>query len=292
MRPGPLIAVTATSYENDDQRIRRLPKEWSESADGPSRITRDSYESLGRMSQETTAADSPDAATWAADSYQTGTQCASSSTDPLGAVTTQTCNARGQVTSETLHARSTFDQPSQDRTTSYGYDGVGRTITEDAPGDALTTYIYDHAGRVLTEDVLVDVGVHAVTSYTYDDAGRMTSESRPDAGVVSYDYDWANNEISETDPLAEEDWRRESIALDLGQAIQSMMLAAWDLGIVSVHGSVYDEPSIGDLLGYPEAYRCDTLISFGYPVNPEILVRGKAPQARKPLSETVHRGRW
>lgn len=92
-------------------------------------------------------------------------------------------------------------------------------------------------------------------------------------------------------PQAEEVWRRESIAFDLGQAAQNMQLAAWDLGIGSVHASVYDEDLARTLLGYPPDRRCDTLLSFGYPADAGVL--GRPPgNGRRPLGEIVHRERW
>ena len=88
-------------------------------------------------------------------------------------------------------------------------------------------------------------------------------------------------------PAAEQDWRRESIAFDLGQCAQSMMLAAWELGVGSVHAAVYDEELTRRLLGYPDGWRCDYLLSFGYPA------RGPTGRGtRKPLEQLVHRERW
>jgi len=92
-------------------------------------------------------------------------------------------------------------------------------------------------------------------------------------------------------PVAEEVWRKESIAFDLGQAAESMMIAAWDLGIGSVHASVYDEEMARRLLDYPADRRCDTILSFGYPKDPGVFEL-PARRARKPLSEIVHTERW
>jgi nitroreductase len=86
--------------------------------------------------------------------------------------------------------------------------------------------------------------------------------------------------------------RRESIMLDLGQAAQNMMLAAWDLGIGSVHASVYDEPEARELLGYPEDHRCDYILSFGYPADPSMLTAPPARGGRRALAEIVHHERW
>jgi nitroreductase len=92
-------------------------------------------------------------------------------------------------------------------------------------------------------------------------------------------------------PDAEDQAERESIAFDLGQCAQNVMLAAWELGIGSVHATVYDEVLARRLLGYPEGYRCDYLLSLGYLVNSESVTQPRAG-GRKPLAELVHRERW
>ena len=93
-------------------------------------------------------------------------------------------------------------------------------------------------------------------------------------------------------PDAEEGRRRESIAFDLGQCARNMMLAAWGMGIGSVHATVYEEGLARGLLGYPEGYSCPYLISFGYPADPDELSRPLAKGVRKPLGELVHRESW
>jgi nitroreductase len=88
-------------------------------------------------------------------------------------------------------------------------------------------------------------------------------------------------------PQADEDWRRESIAFDLGQCAQNLMLRAWDLGIGSAHAAVDDEALARRVLGYPEGYRCDYVLSFGYPAEPP-----RTQGTRRPYDEVVHRERW
>lgn len=97
--------------------------------------------------------------------------------------------------------------------------------------------------------------------------------------------------VALVNPEADEVWRRESMAFDLGQAAENMMVAAWAMEIGSVHGSVYDEPMARELLGYPEGYRCDTIISFGYPADPGVFQLPPS-EGRKPAEEVVHRERW
>jgi len=81
-------------------------------------------------------------------------------------------------------------------------------------------------------------------------------------------------------------------ALDVGQAVENMMLAAWDMGIGSCHGSVYEPELARRLLGYPEDHRCDLLVSFGYPAGAGLPERPRSERGRRPLETIVHRQRW
>jgi nitroreductase len=93
-------------------------------------------------------------------------------------------------------------------------------------------------------------------------------------------------------PAADEGWQRESIAFDLGHCVQNMMLAAWELGIGSVHASVYEEPVAREILGYPDGWRCRYVVSFGYPADPSDLTRPPRRGGRKPLADVAHLGHW
>lgn len=83
-----------------------------------------------------------------------------------------------------------------------------------------------------------------------------------------------------------------SDAFDLGQAADSMMLAAWEVGVGSVPITVYDQPLIRRLLGLPDDRHCPFLVSFGYPADPSDLTRPPAPGGRLPLEDLVHEERW
>ncbi len=91
-------------------------------------------------------------------------------------------------------------------------------------------------------------------------------------------------------PRDPEESERELIAFDLGQAVQSAMLVAWDLGIGSCHASVDEEELARELLGYPEELRCDLLISLGYPARP--MGPPGSRGGRRPFDEVVHRERY
>lgn len=83
-----------------------------------------------------------------------------------------------------------------------------------------------------------------------------------------------------------------SILFDLGLAAESMMLAAWELGVGSVPATVYEHDLARDLLGFPADQFCEYLLSFGYPANSADLTRPPATRGRQPLAEMVHDERW
>ena len=83
-----------------------------------------------------------------------------------------------------------------------------------------------------------------------------------------------------------------SVMFDLGMAADSMILAAWELGIGSVPATVYEHDLARRLLGYPEDHHCEFLLSFGYPADPADLTRPLAAGGRRPLDDLVHEERW
>jgi nitroreductase len=93
-------------------------------------------------------------------------------------------------------------------------------------------------------------------------------------------------------PRADDIAERESIAFDLGQAVENAMLAAWELGIGSCHGSVYDELRVRELLGYPPGMTCDLLVSFGYPADPSSLAPPGSRGGRKRMGDLRHEERF
>ena len=83
-----------------------------------------------------------------------------------------------------------------------------------------------------------------------------------------------------------------SVMLDLGQAADSMMLVAWELGIGSVPATVYEHDLAQRLLGYPDGQHCEFLLSFGYPADATDLTRPLKAGGRRPLDDLVHWERW
>jgi nitroreductase len=93
-------------------------------------------------------------------------------------------------------------------------------------------------------------------------------------------------------PAVDDPDRQAWIMLDLGQAAQNMLLAAWDVGVGGVHAAVYDEPLARELLGYPDGYRCDLIISFGHAADSALLEAPPARGGRRPVGDLVHQERW
>jgi nitroreductase len=151
-------------------------------------------------------------------------------------------------------------------------------------------------GRPIDEETLlriVDAGRHAPSSMNEQrwafvaitDRDRLRQLSR--AGEYAGHIAGAAAAVALVTPEADEGWRRESIAFDLGQAAQSMMLCAWSEGIGSVHAALHDDGLARQLLAYPEGWRCDYVLSFGYPAE-----RPWREGKRRSLEDVLHRERW
>ncbi len=85
---------------------------------------------------------------------------------------------------------------------------------------------------------------------------------------------------------------RWSIMFDAGQAAAYMQLAAWNLGIGSCLATIYDHDKARQILNYPEDIYLNVALSFGYPEDPDDLVREPLAGGRKPLEEIVHWETW
>jgi len=151
-------------------------------------------------------------------------------------------------------------------------------------------------GRPLPEDVLeriLEAGRRAPSSMNEQRWSFVVCTDRDHLRELATIGDYAEHiagaaaAVALVTPEAEEGWRREGIAFDLGQCAQNLQLAAWALGVGTVHAAVYDEDRTRELLGYPEGWRCDYLLSFGYPEHAPTTRGG-----RKALGDLVHRERW
>ena len=80
---------------------------------------------------------------------------------------------------------------------------------------------------------------------------------------------------------------------DLGRASQNMILAAWELGVGSCMGTIYEPEAARAALGLPADRDVPWLISFGYP-HPDADPRQRPPRAggRRPLAEVVRWEQW
>lgn len=83
---------------------------------------------------------------------------------------------------------------------------------------------------------------------------------------------------------------RWSIGFDLGQAAAYMQLAAWELGVGSCIGSMYDPDKARTLLGVPNELTVQVALSFGFPAASQAVAARVG--GRRPLAEVVHWDMW
>lgn len=83
---------------------------------------------------------------------------------------------------------------------------------------------------------------------------------------------------------------RWSIPFDVGQSAAYMQLTAWELGVGSCIGTIYEGDKARELLGLPTDLHCEAFISFGYP-DPN-ATRPANPQGRRPMQAVVHWEHW
>ena len=85
-----------------------------------------------------------------------------------------------------------------------------------------------------------------------------------------------------------------SRALDVGRAMQNMMLAAWNDGVVSCPNGMPDRAQTGDVLGLEGDLQPVIILTFGYPRRPLDPGSRSAEEwsreaNRRPLEEVVKR---
>jgi nitroreductase len=83
-------------------------------------------------------------------------------------------------------------------------------------------------------------------------------------------------------------------ALDVGRAMQNMMLVAWNEGVVSCPNGMPDEQAAADALGLEAGWLPVSIPSFGYPKRPldptaRSAEEWSAEANRRPLDELVKR---
>ena len=79
---------------------------------------------------------------------------------------------------------------------------------------------------------------------------------------------------------------------DAGQAAAYMQLAAWELGVGSCLASIYEPEKARAILGYPPEWQVRICLSFGYPLDEQLLNAAPKKGGRKPFDEMVHWEKW
>lgn len=85
---------------------------------------------------------------------------------------------------------------------------------------------------------------------------------------------------------------RFSILFDAGQSAAYMQLAAWDIGVGSCLGTIYEPEKARSLLKFPAEWHLHIVISFGYPQPETDTPRPPRKTGRKNISEVVHWNEW
>ena len=85
---------------------------------------------------------------------------------------------------------------------------------------------------------------------------------------------------------------RKTILFDTGQAAACMQLAAWELGVVSCLGTVWEPEKARALLGFPGDRHLDLVVAFGYPLPEDAKPRQGRKGGRKQLDDVVRWERW
>ena len=89
---------------------------------------------------------------------------------------------------------------------------------------------------------------------------------------------------------------REFYPFDLGLAVENMLLAATDLGLVThMMSNVNSERAVKEFLGVPKEVKFMVAIPLAYPTTPTLEEAARerlSKRTRKDLSEIVHWNRW
>jgi nitroreductase len=72
-------------------------------------------------------------------------------------------------------------------------------------------------------------------------------------------------------PIVDLGVRRSGFDLDLGAAVENMILAAWSEGIGSCWIGALDAAGVGRAVGLPEGYRLSCLLALGYPAEAPVI---------------------
>ena len=86
--------------------------------------------------------------------------------------------------------------------------------------------------------------------------------------------------------------QRKTLLFDAGQAAACMQLAAWELGVVSCLGTIWEVDKVRDLLGYPRDLEINLVVAFGYPRPEDARPRQGRKGGRRSLDDVVRWDRW
>ena len=86
--------------------------------------------------------------------------------------------------------------------------------------------------------------------------------------------------------------QRFSVLFDAGQSAAYMQLAAWELGIGSCLATIYEPSQARQILGFPEDHHINIIISFGFPQNPDDIIRSPDRGGRRSWDDVVHWEIW
>ncbi len=79
---------------------------------------------------------------------------------------------------------------------------------------------------------------------------------------------------------------------DAGQAAAFMQLAAWELGIGSCPASIYEFEKAREILRFPGEWHLRVVISFGYPLNEQVISAPPKKGGRQEFESVVHWDSW
>jgi nitroreductase len=82
------------------------------------------------------------------------------------------------------------------------------------------------------------------------------------------------------------------IMFDAGQAAAYMQLAAWELRIGSCPASIYEPDKARQLLGFPGDLHLRIALSFGYPLDEDVLTAPLKKGGREAFEDIVHWETW
>jgi nitroreductase len=83
-----------------------------------------------------------------------------------------------------------------------------------------------------------------------------------------------------------------SILFDAGQSAAYMQLAGWELGVASCIATIHEPDAARKLLGFPSNLFLHISISFGYPLDQDVMSAPPVKGGRKPFGEVVHWEEW